>query len=438
MKWICRSGTGLVLSLLLQPLSALSAEFDPRPPASSLSARGEQTQDPDQLYSLALAALAANQPYLARDILERVVAARPLFAGAWLDLALATYRSGDPATAVEHLEYLQTQFSLPPTLAAQVDYWYKTWQAPAHAVPASPVAPATHWQGELQTGWGHDSNANAGLASSEIILTTPSGNALFNVDSAYLPRADQFGLIALSLQGPAQSWGVGRLSPIVMLRAKQPSREHEFATFDIQAGLVYQRPIGQAILQANASVQNYRLGGQTLFNGLRLVAQRLQPWRTCQGSVEVEYEYRHHLRVASQGGQSANLSAGLTCPMSRHQTAGIVLKTGFEKANADRPGGNNQSQELQLSYEHQFSHDMALQASWRHSWLRDQDGYSPLLQDNAVRSLQRSTLMLALRHTLSSKSEIRLSYEQFRQQANLALFEQHGSLLTASFVYFFR
>ena len=62
----------------------------------------------DQLYPLALRALAANQPELARQALERVVSLQPHFAGAWLDLALATYRSGDAAAAVEHLEYLRS------------------------------------------------------------------------------------------------------------------------------------------------------------------------------------------------------------------------------------------------------------------------------------------------------------------------------------------
>lgn len=417
-------------------MSALSAEPETSAPAQSLAARIAQTQDTDQLYSLALAALSASQPDLARQALERVVLARPLFAGAWLDLALATYRSGDPAAAVEHLDYLRTQFSLPPALSAQVDYWYKTWQTPAHTAPA---APARSWQGELLVGFGHDSNANAGLASSDIVLSTPSGNALFNVDSAYLPRSDQFGLMTLSLQGQSRPWGAGRLSPIVMLRTKQPGREREFATLDIQAGLAYQRPAsGEGTWQANASVQHYRLGEQTLFNGLHLAAQRFQPWHTCQWSAEAEYEYRHHLRVPSLGGRLANVSAGLTCPASAHGTVGLLLKTGFEQANADRPGGNNRTQEIQVSYEQPLSPTLALQASWRHVQLRDQYGYSPLLQDNAVRSVQRRTLMLALRHTLTPQSEVRLSYEQFQQQANLALFEQRGTLLTASVVYFFR
>ena len=70
---------------------------------TSLSQQIEANQNPDELYQLGLAALAAGQSDLARQAFERVVVLRPGFAGAWLDLALATARSGDTAAAVELL-----------------------------------------------------------------------------------------------------------------------------------------------------------------------------------------------------------------------------------------------------------------------------------------------------------------------------------------------
>ena len=231
------------------------------------------TQDTRQLYVQGLTALDADQPELARQTLERVVELEPGFAGAWLDLALATYRSGDHAAALEHLEYLSSQFTLPPALAIQVEYWRSAWQTPQ--ITAAP----TYWQGEISLGVGYDSNANAGLGHSQMALSLPAGNILFDIDSAYLPRPDRAGQFDLALQGPALMAGAGRLSPVVLLHSKYLAQENEFNTLDLQPGLIYQHPAeAGGRWQANLFAQHYRLGGQALLNGLRFSAQRMQAW----------------------------------------------------------------------------------------------------------------------------------------------------------------
>ena len=218
---------------------------------TSLAQQISAAQDPDQLYQLGLTALAARQPQLARQALERVVSARPEFAGAWLDLALATFQCGDPAAAIEHLEYLRSQFSLPPALAAQVAHWFDQWQATPQnqptpqaeqAVPAAPVTQRAGWVGELQLGLGHDSNANNGLARGQITLSLPTGNTLFDLDDAYRPRADLFALLGLTLGGPSVKLGAGRISPLLLLRSKQLAHDGDYSTLDLQPGLVYQHP----------------------------------------------------------------------------------------------------------------------------------------------------------------------------------------------------
>lgn len=394
----------------------------------------------DQLYPLALRALAANQPELARQALERVVSLQPHFAGAWLDLAIATYRSGDAAAAVEHLEYLRSQFTLPPVLAAQVAQWLSLWQsAPSAAAPPG-------WQGEIQLGAGYDGNANTGLTRLQIPLSLPSGDTLFDVDKAYQPRTDRFALFALTLAGPAWSLGPGRLNPVLLLRSKQLAQESDFSTFDLQPGLVYQQPAGQGAdagtpagnWQANLLAQHYRLGGQTLFNGLRLALLRNQPWHICLGTGGTEIDARRHQRIPTLGGTLYSVSAGLSCPLPSHSdsapkaTLGATLKLGAEQAREGRAGGNNRSAELIVRYEQPLSATQSLQATWQIARTADQAGYSPLLENNAPRQLQRQTLSVGLRQTLTPAWEARLNFEYFQQRANLALFEQQGSLLMLS------
>lgn len=369
--------------------------------------------------------------------MERVVAGKPRFAGAWLDLAIATYRSGDAAAAVEHLEYLRSQFTVPPALAGRIDYWQQLWQLPPAPAPAPGAAPAG-WQGQIRLGLGFDSNANAGLANEQIALSLPSGSAIFDVDSAYLPRPSQFALLGISASGPALALGAGRLNPVILLRVKQLRQESDFSTIDFQPGLMYQQPAADnGSWQASLFAQHYRLDGQALFNGLRLSAHRSQPWHTCRWSGGGELEARRHQLVPNLGGTLLSLSAGLGCSLSGGANLNATLKTGFEQARLDRPGGNNRSTDLTLIYDQPLSASQSLQASWQLSNTGDTQGYSPLMQDNAVRQIRRQALALGLRQAIGREWEAHLSYEHFQQYSNLPLFQQQGQLVMLGLAYQF-
>jgi hypothetical protein len=410
---------------------------------TSLAQQISAAQDPDRLYQLGLSALAARQPQLARQALERVVSARPEFAGAWLDLALATFQSGDGVAAIEHLEYLRSQFSLPPAVAAQIDRWFDQWQTTpqnqpplqagqAGQAPPTAATPGAGWAGELQLGLGRDSNVNNGLDRRQIILSLPTGNTLFDLDDAYRPRAGLSTLFGLNLGGPSVKLGAGRISPLLLLRSKQLAHDGDYNTLDLQPGLVYQHPPssdGGGNWQAHLMAQHYRLGGQPLFNGLRLSAVRNQAWQACQGSASADLEAKAHQRVPSLSGKLLDFGAGLSCRLSAEYGLSLSAKTSLDRAGPTRAGGNSRSTELQLRFDHAISPTQSLQSAWQHLRTTDQAGYSPLLQDNAPRSLQRNTLSLSLRQVIAPAWEARLSLERFVQRSNLALFEQRGSQL---------
>ena len=445
-----RPGHLLVLALLLACTGTQAQDN-----TSSLTQQISAAQDPDQLYQLGLSALADRQPQLARQALERVVSARPEFAGAWLDLALATFQCGDPVAALEHLAYLRSQFSLPPALAAQVAQWFDQWQATpqnqqppqvGQALPAAPATPVTQragWVGELQLGLGYDSNVNNGLARRQITLSLPTGDTLFDLDNAYRPRADLFALFGLTLGGPSVKLWAGRISPLLLLRSKELAHDGDYSTLDLHTGLVYQHPPsgeGGGNWEAHLMAQQYSLGGQPLFNGLRLSAVRnqvWQEWQACKGSASADLEARAHQRVPSLSGNLFGLGVGLLCRLSAENGLSLSVKTSLDRAGPTRAGGNSRSTELQLRLDHTISPTQSLQSTWQHLLTADQAGYSPLLQDNASRSLQRNTLSLSLRQAIAPAWEARLNLEHFVQDSNLALFEQRGSQLLLGLAYRF-
>ena len=168
----------------------------------------------------------------------------------------------------------------------------------------------------------------------------------------------------------------------------------------------------------------------------RSALQRSKGWLQCDATVGSEVETRRHQRVTSLGGTVYSVNAGLACPwpggVQKASPKGVVsatLKAAHEQAQLDRPGGNNRSTELSVRYDQPLNATQSLQASWQVGRTADQSGYSPLLESNAARRLQRQTLSLGLRQKLTTAWEARFNVEYFHQRANLPLFELQGSLM---------
>ena len=385
----------------------------------------------DQLYRSALEALNVNKPEQARQELERVVAINPLFAGAWLDLAIATYRSGDSAAALEHLLYLKGQFFMPAPLAVQVEQWIKQLQG-------SPQQAARNkWQGEVWVGLGKDSNANLGLLRDQIELSLPTGSTFLSIADSYRPHADQFSAFGLTLVGPAlEVQGGANVSPVVVLRNKAFLTETDFNVLDMQAGLIYQTSMVQGVgWQASLIGQNYQLGGKTQFNALRLGLQRGQPWGICQTSGGGVIETRAEQIQPSLSGNTFSLKAGLACPLLSNAVLAASLSTGLEQASQSRAGGGNGNTEFGLRFDKPLSAAHSFHAIWQVTQITDQAGYSPLLENNAIRIVSRQVLSLGLRQNLTRQWQTRLSFDALKQQSNITLFEKKATQLMLSLHY---
>lgn len=386
------------------------------------------SNDINALYTTATNALSANKPVEAREILERIVAERPEFAGAWLDLALAAYRSGDVEAGLEHLDYLRSHFALPPVLANQVDYWYKLWQNPSD----QPVK-SNKWQGELMLGFGHDTNVNAGLANDNLSITFAGNTVLFPVDRASRPYADSFALLGLSSWGPAQSLGKGSVTPVFLMRGKRMGAQNDYDSLDLQAGAVYLQPsAGSGSWRLAGFIQQNQLGDSTLNNAIRLNAQRIYPWSSCQIAVGGEIEKRKAREDAEIGGNLATLTGGLSCPLPADASFSTQLRLGHTRPRAGWPGGSKTGQELALQYTRPIGGGLHLDLTWRTARLNDAEGYSPLLENNAPRRLTRQSLTIALRQPIKAGWDALVTLESLWQRSNLEIFRYNSHVFTVA------
>lgn len=378
-------------------------------------------------YQQAITLLNQNQPQAAQRLLETIVAQRPEFAGAWLDLALATYRSGETESALEHLAYIRQQFPLTPAIARQIDAWQQTWQTPQ----AAPATPAQTWQGEIQLDAGYNSNVNAGIDRDQLTLSIPGGSAILPLDPAYRPRSDRYTQISINTW---RQWATprGSLYPLLQFRARNQQQVNDYDQLDLQAGLVYQTIPDAAgrSLQITGLVQHTQLGGAALNNTQRLIAQRLHTRDNCRLAWGGELEWRQYPQIPLDG-RIIWLDLGLACTITPQTQTSATLRQGFDTATQNqRPGGNNRQTELTLQASHQHPNGPLLEARWQYTRLHDQEGYSPLLADNQPRQYQRNQLTLALRQAITPDWSARLGIELQHQTSNLPLFTQDARQLS--------
>jgi len=389
-------------------------------------------RDVNALYRQALIALERGDYTSAREQLEQVVQAWPDHAGAWIDLALACRQGGDTEAAIEHLAYARQRFPLPPPLEQQIALWQKQWEAPpaAHA--------SDRWQREIRFGLGYDSNANSGLALSQISLSLPGESLILPLDPDYRPRGDSFAQLDYLAWGPAWSVEGRKLNPFALVRHRQNAHESDYDQSDFQAGVVY--PFAQhpdSHWQATLIARHYRLGGRALSNSQRVILQQLRPMGDCRLALGGEMENRLYSSVSLDGTQFW-LGGNYACKTRLGTQLSAHLRLGHEVPHdSSRPGGGHSALEATFQASHAWPDGRHLLAAWQIGRGIDDDGYSPVLENNASRRLTRHHLHVTFSQPLRERWDARFSLDLQRQEANLPLFEQRANQAMIGLAYRF-
>lgn len=416
-----------------------------------------QNSGAQEWYAKGLQALSEGRPAEARAALQEAVAADPSFAGAWLDLAIATHAAGDPVQAEEFLTILEDRFQLPEAIATGVANLRRRLQ---ESSATSVAAGSWRWRRAFQAGAGHDSNANAGLARTDLTLTLPGGGLVLPIDPALRPQSDRYALASLGIEG-ARRQGPGQLELSGSIRARANTQVTDFDTRELQAGIGYagDAPVpGKARLswlpgpwRVGANVQQLHLGGRTLLNSLSLSALHAWAALPCSPQGAVEIDHRSFPVAPNLDSRLLWLSAAAVCPSSWLGSGGklgATLRAGSETARhafsstGGRPGGN--TRHLEATFTHQWSwagpngtHRLEAQAQW--AWARDSEGYSPLLDNNARRTVRRAgagvtySIPLEPAGTDGSGWIANLLVQGFQQRSNLELFRVRGALGQVTF-----
>jgi len=424
--------------------------------AASLAAASPalaQNQEALDWYAKGLGALEAKDYPNARADLLHAVQADPSFAGAWLDLAIATEADGDPVEAEEFLGILEARFAVPPAIEQKV--------AQLHArIDRQKAIAARNWEwsSTFQAGLGIDTNANTGLALSDLTLTFPGGPVVLPISSEQLPRRDSYFASSIATQGSRPA-GTGQYDAGGSIRSRVNDHLHGYDTVELQAAVGYTSsvpafggnvPFATGPWRVGISAQQLRLGGAVLLDGVTVSG--LHAWTTARCSPQggVEFGMRHFPVANNLDSHLYWLTGSATCAdpwAGPGGSATAQVRLGYEsgRGNFETPNGRpgDDTRHLEVTALQRWAWTGAngterLEAQFQWAQAADTRGYSPLLAADAPRRLARWTGSLSYIVPLGEIPVLGAGWtavataQAFRQRSNLELFRLKGEVLQLS------
>lgn len=416
-------------------LSTLPAGADAAAIAAWTAVLGACQNDPVYLAALGRRLIQAGRYSEASDHLERSLMFDPVRKEARVDYAVALAGVGDTASAQAMLDALLAEPELPPRLR---EVLYTQRQALAGHLDAG-------WQHRMSASAriGHDSNLGGAPNLGSLSLTIAGQPVILPLDESYQARAGVYARADWQLELRRQRSDGSRWDVLASVRARRSPSASGTGTHMAEIQAEYRPPSGGAeaatpyagaalgLLQAQAGARYVSLGAMA---GLGR-QWHAGPLRLCQGRLGGELQQRQHQTNTVLAGHYLGLAASLVCERESGAQWLVSARAGLDAAqHADRPGGNQRQYSLRLA-------GYLPMAPWwpgatHGGWLldietshyRDATGYSPLLGNGTVRTLQRHAARAEYQFTMNRAWQWSVGAEWVHQRSSLELFrlQSHG------------
>lgn len=370
------------------------------------------SKDVDFLFNFGLL-LSSNGLYdLAIDRLEGVLMRAPGHWPARIEYAIALEGAGDRSSADALLAELEADPTLPESLRAELQVRRRQWQL--HSTGGK-----WHFRHSLALLLGHDNNLLGAPRTTSLSLTLPNGTLPVTLDPSSGPRSGMF--TRLDWREDARYVNVDGSYWNAALAANFRFAPNQSETNFSLAGLALERiAAGQQGIYGQVAIQNlnttsgdiYRLIG--IGSGWDLNHQTY----ACRSRLGLEAQYRLFPHTEILNGQYLGVLIQALCP----RTGWVIrLRAGAEHAEYDkRPGGDQTRLAIHVGKtttwgNHQVTTDFS------HEQQQDNEGFSPLLENNLRRKINKSIYRIEYTH-LDKKIEPIAGMEWLEQKSNLPLY----------------
>ena len=389
------------------------------------------------------------------DSFEKALMLAPDHAGTQVDYVQALIVTGDEASARDLLTQLLARDDVPVNLRPGLER-----QAAQLAAAAAAAAPPTfvaaeperwHQRVTLNQSFGYDTNLNNAFSLSSLVLTGLQGNIELEVDPSSRAQSGgtaSSGLQWISLRPAGESLWVAQADVRNRHTASQPLR---YAQGDLALTWL-QAPEGARQWIVRAASSNVWRAGSPLY--ISRLASALYQWSgsLCRPVAGIEVESRRYPQAQILNGGYNGLALTAQCPLNdaTNVSAGTgPTETGSNngiggigfglRLGTDRPydelraGGTQKAMEIRAGWQGKWAPaNLQVEYVWQRQL--DQDGYSPLLANDAVRRLTRSSLRFEASTPLSVSSTGSLqlygTLDFGRQHSNIEIFNVLQTALT--------
>lgn len=349
-------------------------------------------------------------PDAALESFEKALMIDPDHAGTQLDYAEALIAVHDEPSARDLLKQILARDDVPVNVRPALQMQLKELDAAAAALAVLPVADSSHYRTTLSQSFGYDTNLNNAFSLSSLVLTGPQGNIELEVDPEFRPKAGGTSLTVMQWIG-LQTWNDSLLIAQADLRNRHTaSNDQRYAQGDL-AMTWLQAPAAPSQWILRAASSNVLRAGSPLYDSR--LASALHQWtdKLCRPVAGVEVEGRHYPQSGTLNGNYTGITLSAQCaPDAQVSSDGTGSKSiinsssiggfgfGF-RLGVDRPsdilraGGTQQAVELRTRWQGKLQ-TINLQVDYIWQMQLDKTGYSPLLDNDAIRRVMRNSLRI--------------------------------------------
>lgn len=380
--------------------------------------------------------------------LERALLLEPGLPGAQADHALALYELGEPEALRQLRGEWVARTDLPDTLRQRLQMPARAAALRGPAGPgldmralalaaASPRVSPPRWRhaAELSLMLGHETNLDRSPTLDNLTLTPPDSAP---IDLPLLePLRPKAGSAWMPELGWRSAWdsGAGALVQVSgLLMARRAPSHHETDWYYAQLALEAWKQLGAWRWQAQAHAGQSGGPLNEPYQVRRLGMATETDRGPCTLRLALDQERRHQQLSHYADADVRLVSMGLLCAAPGHPDArwGLTARVGTDQAtDPSRPGGDQRLSGLHLRFSRPLG-SWQMEVSLRLQHTRDDEGYSPLLNNNELRRSRQWTglveLVRPIPQTLAPGWQALgvLQWQASRQASNIVVFEHQS------------
>ena len=365
---------------------------------------------------LGAAQLNTGQVPQSLESLERALLTNPQNGAAQIDYAETLFLSGQLFAAIQINDALLRRQDLPENLQPMLLARRRLWQQQT-----------LQHELMLEVTTGVDDNLNGAPMHSDLTITYGGTPVLFSLSPDNRPVRGAFA--GLQLGG---AWQFQRadyrheLVATVRVR-KAPGTQADQVQGDWQ--YTFMVPVRHNQWELGAGTSHMMFRGSPLYSIGGVRARYVWGASECKPSLEGGAKQLHSHAQGIMDGTETSVTAGIGCSFAPSRQ-GVRLDAGVLDNRAQdpaRPGGDRTGWNVRLNWQWQVG-PSEFGAQLGYTSLDDGRGYSPLLDNDAVRSVQSQYLNLRYRRKFDSGLSLLVKLTHQQQHSNLVPFQNRGAV----------